>query len=78
MSANRQREHAKTCFERIKTYGARRGRKKDLEEQAISEFMSASSSKRVQVRSLSYENQFSFIFKAELITFTKTSHLDSL
>ena len=40
--------------------------------------MSASSSKPVIVRSVSDENYFSFIFKVELITNTKTSHLDSL
>ena len=30
------------------------------------------------MRSLCYENQFSFILKLELITITKVSHLDSL
>ena len=43
----------------------------DACEKAISDFISVSISKRGSVRSLCYENQFSFILKSELTIITK-------
>ena len=45
---------------------------------AMSESLLVSISRRVYVRSLCYDYQFSFILKLELITITKIWHLDSL
>ena len=59
-------------------WGERLIRKQQWTTEAISKVPSASISRRVYVRSLCYEYQFSLTLKSELITITKISHLDSL